>query len=283
MTFSIVGFDPETKELGIAVQSKFIGVGAVVPWAKAGVGAIATQSLANPAYGPDGLELLEQGKSAQETMDILIQNDKGREDRQVGIVDANGKTATFTGGRCKEWAGGKTGEHYAAQGNILVSEETVTAMAETFEQATGTLSERLLQALDAGQKAGGDSRGRQAAALNVVKEKGGYLMANDRFIDLRVDDHPDPIKELIRIHRLQRLHFGPIKPGNILDIEGSIREEIAYHLYRLEFIKATNVEDTVLYKGLASFIHIENFEGRELREGKIDREVLEFMKNKAKQ
>src|SRR5699024_9554929 len=133
MTFSIAGFDPETKELGVAVQSKFIGVGSVVPWAKAGVGAVATQAFANPAYGPDGLALLEEGKSAQEAIDILTKNDDGREDRQVGIVDANGNAATFTGEKCYHWAGGQTGKHYAAQGNILVSQETVEAMGKTFE------------------------------------------------------------------------------------------------------------------------------------------------------
>src|SRR5690606_12311351 len=156
--------------------------------------AVATQAFANPAYGPDGLALLEEGKSAQEAIDILTKNDDGREDRQVGIVDANGNAATFTGEKCYHWAGGQTGKHYAAQGNILVSQETVEAMGKTFETAAGTLADRLLQALDAGQAAGGDSRGKQAAAIYVVKEKGGYLGVNDRYIDLRVDDHPEPIK-----------------------------------------------------------------------------------------
>ncbi len=199
MTFSIVGFDPKTKELGIAVQSKFIGVGAVVPWAKAGIGAVATQSYANTTFGPRGLELLEQGKTAQEVMDILIAADEDRDKRQVGIVDKNGNVATFTGKGCFDWAGGITGENFAAQGNILVSEATVKAMATTFENTEGNLAKRLLLALDAGQEAGGDSRGKQSAAILIVRENGGYAGFNDRAVDLRVEDHKDPIKELIRI------------------------------------------------------------------------------------
>jgi uncharacterized Ntn-hydrolase superfamily protein len=280
MTFSIVGFDPETKELGVAVQSKFIGVGSVVPWAKAGAGAVATQALANPAYGPDGLNLLAEGKNAQEVVDILVQNDEGREDRQLGIVDANGNAASFTGKNCLSWAGSKTGKYYAAQGNILVNEETVVAMGETFERTEGTLAKRLIEALDAGQQAGGDSRGKQSAAIYIVKEKGGYLGANDRYIDLRVDDHEDPIKELIRIYSLHQLYFGTTKEENILFVEGKVREDIENHLYRLGYLAETNVNEKTLLEGLTSFLHIENFEERELEKGKIDKEVLDFMKNK---
>ncbi|MFC4558299.1 DUF1028 domain-containing protein [Virgibacillus kekensis] len=280
MTFSIVGYDPETKELGVAVQSIFLGVGSVVPWAKAGVGAVATQAFANPAYGPDGLNLLSQGKSAQEAIDTLISNDEGKEDRQVGIVDANGNSATFTGKQCYDWAGGRAGEHYAAQGNILVNKETVDAMAETFEKATGTLADRLLAALDAGQGAGGDSRGKQSAAIYIVKERGGYLGVNDRYIDLRVDEHPDPIKELIRIHQLHQLYFGTVKEENILDIEGSVREELVGNLNRWGYLDSTEVEDDKLHEQFTAFLHTENFEGRELERGKIDREVFNFMKQK---
>jgi uncharacterized Ntn-hydrolase superfamily protein len=280
MTFSIVGFDPETKELGIAVQSKFIGVGSVVPWAKAGVGAIATQAFANPAYGPDGLNLLEEGKTALEAVDILTAQDEGRADRQVGIVDSDGNAATFTGDNCYEWAGGRTGKHYAAQGNILVNQETVDAMGKAFEEADGTLSDRLLQALDAGQAAGGDSRGKQAAAIYVVKEKGGYLGANDRYIDLRVDDHPDPIKELIRIYNLHQLYFGKPKEENILEIKGEVKNVAAKHLKRLGYLKETDGDDETLHKGLTAFLHTENFEERELEKGKLDKEVLDYMKEK---
>lgn len=280
MTFSIVGFDPETKELGVAVQSKFLGVGSVVPWAKAGVGAVATQALVNPAYGPDGLKLMEEGKTAQETIDILTNQDTGKDDRQVGVVDANGNSATFTGEKCYNWAGGRAGKHYAAQGNILVSQETAEAMATTFEQAKGTLAERLLKALDAGQEAGGDSRGKQSAAICIAKDKGGYLEANDRYIDLRVDDHRDPIKELIRIYELQQLYFGTTKNENILEIKGLVREEVEFRLYQLGFINEEQVDDETLYKGLTSFLHVDNFEERELEIGKIDKEVLDFMINK---
>lgn len=280
MTFSIAGFDPETKELGVAVQSKFIGVGSVVPWAKAGVGAVATQAFANPAYGPDGLALLEEGKSAQEAIDILTKNDDGREDRQVGIVDANGNAATFTGEKCYHWAGGQTGKHYAAQGNILVSQETVEAMGKTFETAAGTLADRLLQALDAGQAAGGDSRGKQAAAIYVVKEKGGYLGVNDRYIDLRVDDHPEPIKELIRIYHLHQLYFAKPKAENILDVEGEVKADLQKHLTRLGYLKKGERDDNALHKALTIFLHTENFEERELEKGKLDKEILDFMKKK---
>jgi uncharacterized Ntn-hydrolase superfamily protein len=173
-TFSIVAFDPDPQELGVAVQSKFLAVGAVVPWARAGVGAVATQAMANYNYGPRGLDMMARGMGADETVQALISSDDEREHRQLGVVDARGRAATFTGGECFEWAGGKTGEHYAAQGNILVGKETVEAMAATFEGASGDLAGRLLAALDAGQAAGGDSRGKQSAALLVVREGGGY-------------------------------------------------------------------------------------------------------------
>lgn len=280
MTFSIVGFDPETKELGIAVQSKFLGVGAVVPWAKAGVGAVATQSYANTSYGPKGLELLAAGKTAQETLDQLVSEDEQGEYRQAGIVDANGNAATFTGEKCYDWAGGITGENFAAQGNILVNEETVTEMGRVFLETKGSLAERLLQALDAGQAAGGDSRGMQSAAILVVKENGGYAGFNDRYIDLRVEDHPDPIKELIRIYKLQQLYFAPTKEENILEIEGDIRSELAGLLVGFGYLENAEVDDSKLFEALSTYIHTENFEAREQENGKIDREILEYMRNK---
>ncbi len=279
MTFSIAGFDPETKELGIAIQSKFLAVGAVVPWAKAGIGAIATQSYANVSYGPEGLKLLSSGKSARETLDILVREDPQRHLRQAGIVDAYGNAATYTGEKCIHWAGGVTGKHFAAQGNILVGEETVLAMARTFERAKGSLAERLLQALDAGQEAGGDSRGMQSASLLVVKENGGYGGFNDRFIDLRVDDHPHPIKELMRIYRLHRLYFTKPEQKNILVIAGEVRDELVAQLARLGYVgDAANLSDDDLFMALKMYIHKENFEEREQEKGKIDRDVLEYMK-----
>lgn len=232
MTFSIAGYDPKEKEWGIAVQSKFLGVGAVVPFAKAGVGAVATQSYANTAYGPQALELMSDGKSAQEVLDMITRDDKDKEMRQVGLIDAKGNAATFTGTYCYDWAGGVTGEHFAAQGNILVTEETVQAMASTFTETKGSLAHRLVSALYAGQLAGGDSRGQQSAALLVVKEAGGYGGYNDRYIDLRVDDHPEPIKELIRIYGLQQLYFAKSRPENVVAIEGKVKEELIMNLQR---------------------------------------------------
>jgi uncharacterized Ntn-hydrolase superfamily protein len=275
MTFSIVGFDPIEKEWGIAVQSKFLGVGAVVPWARAGAGAVATQSYANTSYGPKALELMEQGMSAQETLEILLADDPEKEMRQVGMIDAKGNAATFTGNECYDWAGGVSGTHFAAQGNILVDEKTVEAMVRVFTETKGTLAERLLGALDAGQEAGGDSRGKQSAALYVVKEKGGYGAFNDRYVDLRVDDHPDPIKELIRIYQLQQLYFAPSKPERVVPIEGDIKAELDRHLQAKGY-GANNDED--LLKNLTAYLHTENFEMREQKTGFIDLDVLDFMK-----
>ncbi len=226
MTFSIVARDPQAGESGIAVQSKFLAVGAVVPWAKAGAGAIATQSWANTSYGPRGLELLASGLSVQETLAQLIGEDDGRASRQVGIVGVDGQPATFTGDQCFPWAGGQVGEHYTCQGNILVGKDTVLAMARTFEQTTGRLCDRLVAALAAGQAAGGDSRGQQSAALLVVRQGGGYGGFNDRFIDLRVDDHPQPINELQRILQLHKLYLFPPDPGDILVIDHDIAREL---------------------------------------------------------
>jgi uncharacterized Ntn-hydrolase superfamily protein len=213
-TFSIVAFDPEREEWGVAVQSKFFGVGTVVPWAQAGVGAIATQSYANIRYGPDGLELLAEGRSAEETLAALLKKDDGRERRQVGIVDARGRPAAFTGEECNEWAGQIVGTNFCAQGNLLAGEEVVERMASEFrlardaseEQGTG-LADWLMAALRAGQEAGGDKRGQQSAALLVVRERGGYAGAHDRFIDLRVEDHEQPIEELTRLLEIHKKFY----------------------------------------------------------------------------
>jgi len=206
-TFSIVAYDSTTGELGVAVASKFLAVGAVVPYAEAGVGAIATQAWGNTTYGHEGLILLKMGIPPHQVIDILISKDTNRTHRQVGIVDAKGRTAAYTGGDCYDWAGHIVGHHYAVQGNILASEEVLKAMARVFEQTNGTLAERLLAALEAGQTAGGDRRGRQSAALLVVRKHGGYSGYNDRYIDLRVDDHPEPIKELKRLFQLHERFF----------------------------------------------------------------------------
>ncbi|MEK5382064.1 DUF1028 domain-containing protein [Niallia sp. FSL W8-0635] len=275
MTFSIVGYDPQEKEWGIAVQSKFLGVGAVVPWAKAGVGAVATQSYANTSFGPEGLRLMEEGKSAEEALHALLDKDPGREQRQVGFVDAKGNAATYTGKECYDWAGGVTGPYFVAQGNILVDENTVKAMAESFQKTEGSLAARLLTALQAGQNAGGDSRGQQSAALLVVKDRGGYGGFNDRYIDLRVEDHEEPIKELTRIYQLQQLYFAPSKPENVIPIDGGTLEELTTNLQRLGYL---NEKITEIPEALTTYIHTENFEEREQKTGFIDLEVLEYMK-----
>ncbi len=211
-TFSIVARDPRTGELGVAVQSRFLAVGSVVPWAQAGVGAIATQSRANPTYGPEGLKLLASGTAPADAIKQLTDADEDRGVRQLGIVGADGRAATFTGGECFSWAGGRTGDNFAVQGNILAGEAVVTAMAENFEQSAAgekELGQRLIDALAAGQAAGGDKRGMQSAALLIVREGWGYAGLSDRYRDLRVDDHQEPIAELQRIYELHRRLFSP--------------------------------------------------------------------------
>jgi uncharacterized Ntn-hydrolase superfamily protein len=201
-TFSIVAYDPETKELGVAVQSKFTAVGAVVPWAKAGVGAVATQAFANTTFGPKALEQLAKGEKPADIVKALTDADEGRDHRQLGIVSAKGESATFTGAKCMEWAGGLKGENYCCQGNILAGEAVIKAMEKAFLETKGVLGVRLIAALQAGQDAGGDKRGMQSAALLIVREGWGYGGQNDRYRDLRVDDHAEPIKELKRIYEL---------------------------------------------------------------------------------
>lgn len=202
-TYSIAAYDPERKEWGVAVASKYLAVGSVVPFAKAGVGAVATQSYVNTTYGTKGLELLAEGKSAEEVLKTLLEADKDRDLRQVGMVDAKGEVANHTGPKCLAWAGGKSGKHYTCQGNILAGEEVVVKMAEAFEAAKGPLAWRLMAALEAGEQAGGDKRGKQSAAILVVSEKGGAGGFNDRAVDMRVDDHEKPVQELARILALR--------------------------------------------------------------------------------
>jgi len=204
-TFSIVGADPRTGEVGVAVASKFLAVGSVVPFAQAGVGAIATQSYANTTYGPRGLELMRQKVAPQTIIQRITRDDPQRERRQVGIVDAQGRSATFTGKECIRWAGGIAGKNFAAQGNILTGEAVVKAMAEAFQKTEGELALKLMAALEAGEKAGGDSRGKQSAAILVARKNGGYGGFDDRYIDLRVDDHKEPVQELRRLLTMQLL------------------------------------------------------------------------------
>jgi len=279
-TFSIVALDPATGELGVATQSKFLAVGAVVPWARANVGAIATQSWANTSYGPKGLDLLEQGLSPQEVLDRLLEEDPDREFRQVGIVDFQGRSATFTGSECFPWAGGRNGPYYACQGNILVSEDTVIAMEQTFNETGGELADRLIAALQAGQKAGGDSRGQQSAALLVVKDKGGYGGFNDIYIDLRVDDHSSPIDELARLLRLHKLYF-PRENEELLEIDDNILSEISSALSSLGYLEDSNQDKESIMKAFEKFAMKENLEERLREDNKIYRIVLDFLAEKA--
>ncbi|HVU77249.1 MAG TPA: DUF1028 domain-containing protein [Gaiellaceae bacterium] len=233
-TYSIAACDLDAGRWGVATQSKFLGVGSVVPWAEPGAGAVATQAYANPRYGPEGLALLREGADAEEVVRRLTEADGERDHRQLGVVDARGGSATFTGPSCMDWAGGVAGPCFAAQGNILVGEETVAALATTFEATAGRpLAERLLECLAAAQAAGGDRRGQQSAALLVVERDGGYAGLSDTLVDLRVDDHPQPIAELARLHDLHSLLFG--KTERWVDVDDELRAELGGHLARLGY------------------------------------------------
>jgi uncharacterized Ntn-hydrolase superfamily protein len=266
-TYSIVACDLERGEWGVAVQSKFLAVGSVVSWAEAGVGAIATQAYANPRYGPDGLALLREGDRARTVVEKLTGEDEGAADRQVGIVDAIGESATYTGNDCFEWAGGRTGVGYAAQGNILVSEATVDALAETFESTEGPLAERLIACLAAAQAAGGDRRGQQSAALLVAKEGGGYAGMSDVAVDLRVDDHATPIEELARLYELQQLYFGETPGEEWLDVDDVLRTELTERLAALGY-------DGDLDTAFRAWTGAENLEDRTRGVERIDPVVL---------
>jgi uncharacterized Ntn-hydrolase superfamily protein len=282
-TFSIAGYDPGAQEWGIAVQSKFLAVGAVVPWAQAGVGAVATQSYANTSFGPDGLALMAQGYSAEEALGQIVTRDEDSARRQVGLVDAQGRAATFTGDECHAWAGGLTGTHYAAQGNILVSGATVEAMAKAFEEARGELADRLVAALAAGQAAGGDRRGQQSAAVLVVRPQGGYGGYNDRYLDLRVDDDPAPIERLRALVDLHHLFFKPLAPGEMVAIKGELAREAQQILQWAGYYDGaiTGEYDEATRKAMSSLIGNENFEER-FDEGKglISSQVMDVLRQK---
>jgi uncharacterized Ntn-hydrolase superfamily protein len=235
-TYSIAACDLEARQWGVAVQSKFLAAGSVVSWAEPEAGAVATQAYANPRYGPDGLALLREGLSAEESVRRLTEADEGREHRQLGIVDREGRGATYTGSECFDWAGGRVGACYAAQGNILVSAATVDALAETFEGSAGRpLAERLIDCLAAAQAAGGDRRGQQAAGLLVVERDGGYAGLSDVVVDLRVDDHTTPIDELLRIYRMHDLLFGKTPKEQWLEVDEGLGAELRERLARLGF------------------------------------------------
>jgi len=271
-TYSIAAFDPDARQWGVATQSKFLGVGSIVPWAEAGTGAVATQAAANPQYGPDGLKLLREGLGAEEVVRRLTEPDDGRETRQVGVVDTRGGAATFTGEECHDWAGGRTGDGYAAQGNILVSAATVDALAETFESSRGEpLAERLIGCLAAAQRAGGDRRGQQSAALLVVEKEGGYAKLSDVLVDLRVDDHAQPIEELRRLFRLHDELFGRTPCGQWLQVDAALRDELTRRLAQLGY-------DGGLAEAFNAWAGTENYELRVDGVDRVDPVVLEALR-----
>jgi uncharacterized Ntn-hydrolase superfamily protein len=304
-TYSIVAYDSVTGDLGVAVQSKFPNVGGLVPWARAGVGAVATQSLSNTDYGEKGLELIARGATAPEAMRIIMRSDQRPSQRQVGMVDAHGNTASWTGDSTFDWAGGKTGGQpvsrsggkgelivghgYAAQANIMVSDATVRNMAETFERTRGSLADRLLAALVAGQAGGGDRRGMQSAALLVVRANAGYLGTTDRYIDIRVYDAPDPIKELQRLYELHKLYFFttdsadlmPITPALQRELEAILLVEPKNQAQKWLAAPQPSLNDTFL-TALANFMYWENYDVRVRMDGKIDRVVLEDIRKNRK-
>src|SRR5438045_5795571 len=234
-TYSIAACDLDASQWGVATQSKFLAVGSVVPWAEPQVGASATQAYANPRYGPQGLRLLREGLAAEEVVERLTSGDEGRDHRQLGVVDREGRSASFTGAECLEWAGGRTGPCYAAQGNILVSAETVDAIAETFESSAGSLAERLLDCLDAAQAAGGDRRGQQSAALLGVEPDGGYGKLSDTVVELRVEDNERPLEELRRLYRLHEALFGETPREEWLTVDAPLADELRARLAKLGY------------------------------------------------
>jgi uncharacterized Ntn-hydrolase superfamily protein len=292
-TFSIVGIDLENGDVGVAVQSKFPNVRPVVPWAEAGVGAIATQSFVNVSYGPKGLALLRNGATAEEALRILIANDSARDSRQLGIVDAKGGSASWTGRECFDWAGGITGSSvggkgevivgkgFAAQGNILVGKETVEALARTFQETKGTLADRLVAALVAAGKAGGDRRGEESAALLVKRKGAGYDGTTDDLIDISIYDHPKPLQELERIYQLHKLYYFRTDPKNLIKIEGAICKELqtvlstkAYKGFEFYAGPLSGIFDAKTKKALQDFMGWENYDVRIRDDDQIDKEVL---------
>ena len=277
MTFSIVACDLEESAWGVAVASKFPAVGAVVPWAQAGVGAVATQSFANTSFGPRGLALMATGLSAQETLDRLIEDDPDKELRQVGLVDSKGSSGTFSGTGCFAWAGGVSGKGYAIQGNILASGKVVSAMEKTFLKTKGNLPTRLHAALLAGDRAGGDKRGRQSAAIYVAKPKAGYGGFLDRWLDYRVDDHEDPVPRLGELLEMHELYFGKSAEIDRVEIKGRVQEQITEILTQQGYLK----NGKGFTDAFNEFIGNENFEERaDSQAGWIDAPVLKYLAKK---
>jgi uncharacterized Ntn-hydrolase superfamily protein len=277
-TFSIVAVDPDAGEAGVAVQSKFLAAGAVVPWARAGVGAVATQASAEVTFGVRGLDLLAEGLEPQVALDRLLGGDDRREERQVGIVDMSGRAASFTGSECFDWAGGATGDGFCCQGNILAGPDVVAGMASAYRAAAAAgqpLADRLVEALRAGQAAGGDRRGQEAAGLLVVKPGGGYGGTHDRWIDLRVDHHDEPIEQLARLLELHRLYFGRPIEEELIAVDDSLEDEIRGLLASLGRLEA---DDADTWKALEDYMGWENLEERWAGPARVDPRVLAYLR-----
>lgn len=283
-TFSIIARDPITKEIGIAVQSKFLAVGSGVIWAKANVGGIATQAYANFDFGEIGMKILEKGYSAEQVKNALIALDGNIEDRQFGIVDAQGRAISFTGERCYDYAGGIAEENMACQGNILVSKKTIEELASTLKKTKGTLAQRLVAAIDAAQKAGGDRRGKQSAALLVVKEKGSYGGYNDRYIDLRVDDNEKPITKLAHLLKLHEMYFEKTKEDEKIEVDEKLAKDIQMALKELGYydFEISGKYDDKTKAAYNYFCGWENFEERTHEGNIVDKNVIEYLLNKVK-
>jgi len=271
-TFSIVGFDPKTKDLGVAVESKFVAVGAVVPFARAGVGAVATQSYANTMYGPKALALLKQRVAPKDVLQRLVKSDKEAAQRQAGVVDGRGRSASYTGKECFPWAGHLVGRNYACQGNLLAGADVVKEMGLAFEGTKGDLPVRLLAALSAGQQAGGDKRGQQSAALLIVRDRGGYGGFNDRWIDIRVDDHPEPIEELIRVFNIYDVTLlNREDPKDVFALNASVVREIQSGLSRLGVYRgpSSGKFDTKTKAAFEAWASLNNYENKIRTDGKV--------------
>jgi uncharacterized Ntn-hydrolase superfamily protein len=280
-TFSIVAYDPKNKCWGVAAASKFLAVGALVPFAKAEVGAIATQSSVNTAYGVRGLELLAKGFKASKVLEILLKEDKLNSDRQVGIVDRWGNIANYTGSECSPWAGGMQGKHLTAQGNLLGSKNTLTAMVGSFEKTTGRLEQRLYAALVAGERAGGDKRGKQSASLLVVKHGGSYGGHSDRYLDLRVDNHPEPVEELGELLKLHHIFLGSSDDDEKISFDNKLIKEFQELLKKLGYYSGpvSGDWDQATQTAILRFADIENLEQRvDINKRCIDWPALEYIR-----
>ncbi len=283
-TFSVAARDPSNGDLGIIVQSKFPAVGSVVPWAKAEIGAIATQAWCNVSYGPRGLELLDSGKSASETLKILLDGDNGREHRQVGIIDTKGQAVAHTGKECMDWAGHIVGEGYTCQGNILAGEAVVANMADAYDKLDGDLIDKLFAALNAGQSAGGDRRGMQSASIFIVRKKGGYEGGNDRYVDVRVDEHPRPIEELERIFKIYDMTLlSREDPSCLMKIEGTRSLKVQQALVKLGYLESVDEEGFTekVKSALSNWTNTSNFGNKARDDGTIWKSILDYMLEEA--